>query len=284
MVNVARLALRPKIFHTLTGLTPVQFTSLLTKLTPPWEAAELERKSRSNRKRKIGGGDKPKLDLAGDLFMTLLYYRTYAGQVFIGLVMGLDNSNVSRRIRRLEPVLQRVFKIPTKKINLTPDELWELIVDATEQPTLKRPGTGYSGKKKQQTIKTQIHVAKSGLIKAVSASVPGNMHDKKLYDQTKTYARGPDGTPHRVKTKGDLGYLGTECDIPLRKPESRLLMMHELYANRQHAKERVQVEHSIAHLKQFGILGNRFRGNPKRYNLIFRNVAGVRNLALTSSL
>jgi hypothetical protein len=281
--KLARLALRPKIFHTLTGLTPCQFIKLLADLRPIWEAAELKRKSRPDRKKVIGQGPKPKLDLAGDLFMTLLFYRTYAGQVFIGMVVDLDDSNVSRRIRRLEPLLQRVFRIPTKRITMTNDEIWDLIVDATEQETQRRKGTKFSGKKKQQTIKTQIHVNQQGVIKAVSGDITGNRHDKHLYDITPTYCRGPDGSAVKVKTKGDLGYEGTECDIPIKKPKSRPLRMHEKYYNRQHAKQRIGVEHEIAHLQQFQILGQRFRHNPGRHNLIFRNVAGLRNFIQASS-
>jgi len=280
--KLARLALRSKIFHTLTGLTPCQFITLLAEMRPLWEQAEYTRKNRPDRKKAIGQGPKSKLDLAGGLFMTLLFYRTYAGQVFIGMVVGLDDSNVSRRIRTLEPILQRVFRIPEKRIDLTEDEIWELIVDATEQHTQRRKGTKVSGKKRQQTIKTQIHVSRRGVMKAVSKSVTGNVHDKKLYDDSRTFCRGPDGSVVKVNKKGDSGYLGTECCVPAKKPKSRSLMMHEKYYNRQHAKKRIGVEYEIAHLQQFQILGQRFRHNPGRHNLIFRNVAGLRNLVRTS--
>jgi hypothetical protein len=280
--KLARIALRPKIFHTLTGLAPCQFIKLLADLRPHWEAAELKRKSRKKRQRAIGAGPKPKLDLVGDLFMLLLFYRTYAGQVFIGMVVGLDDSNVSRRIRHLEPVLQRIFRIPEKRISLSEDELWGLIVDATEQETERRKGTKFSGKKYRQTIKTQIHVNARGIIKAVSKSITGNRHDKYLYDQSKTYCRGPDGAVIPVKKHGDLGYTGTECITPIKKPKSRPLMMHEEYQNKQHAKGRICVEHEIAHVKQWGVIGQRFRHHPNRHNLMFRNVAGLRNLIRTS--
>lgn len=283
MVNINKLAKRPKIFRTLCGLSPQQFKELLQKLEPLWSEAEYQRQNWRGRKRQIGGGDKQKLTLGEQLFMLLMFYRTYSGQVFIGMVVGLDDSNVSRRIRRLEPVLTRIFRIPAKKIALTNDELWELIVDATEQETQKRKGTGYSGKKHQQTIKTQIHVDRSGIIKAVSHSIAGNRHDKHLYDTSQTYCRGPDGTLIKPKKHGDLGYVGTECDLPIKKPKSRPLMMHEKYFNRQQAKKRIEVEHTICHLKQWRILADRFRNNPRRYNRIFRNIAGLRNLITASA-
>lgn len=184
--KLARIALREKIFHTLTGLTSPQFITLLSELRPHFEEAEYKRKSNKERIRTIGAGPKPKLDLACDLFMLLLFYRTYAGQVFIGMVMGVDDSTVSRRIRRLESSLQKVFRIPAKRIQLSEKDLLSLIVDATEQETERRKGTKFSGKKYRQTIKTQIHISKDGTIQAVSKSITGNRHDKHLYDESKT--------------------------------------------------------------------------------------------------
>lgn len=283
MINLSKLAKRPKIFHTLCGLTPQQFNNLLQKLEPLWTEAERKRRSWVGRKRKIGGGDKPKLSRREQLFMLLMFYRTYAGQIFIGMVVGLDDSNVSRRIRILEPILAQVFRIPKKKIDLTKDELWELIVDATEQETQRRDGTGYSGKKGRQTIKTQIHINQRGIIKAVSSSIPGNRHDKHLYDVSHTYARGPDHVPTLIKKHGDLGYVGTACVVPLKKPRSRPLMMHEKYFNRQQAKKRIEVEHTLSHMKQWHILADRFRNTTNRYNLIFRNIAGLRNFIQAQS-
>lgn len=283
MININKLAKRPKIFHTVCGLNPDEFTKLLLRFEPLAVSSEYKRRSWTGRKRAIGGGDTPKLSLAEQLFMLLMFYRTYAGQVFIGMVVGLDDSNVSRRIRRIEPVLSQVFRIPKQKIALTNDELWELIVDATEQETQRRKGTGYSGKKGRQTIKTQIHVDRKGVIKAVSQSIPGNRHDKHLYDISHTYARGPDGSLKRVKKHGDLGYVGTECDLPFKKPKSRPLMMHEIYFNRQQAPKRIVVEHTIAHMKQWRILADRFRNTTNRYNLIFKNIAGLRNFIHASS-
>jgi len=275
--KLARLALKPKIWHTLTGLTPCQFIVLLAQLRPHWTTAERKRKDRPDRKRAIGAGPKPKLSLAGDLFMILLFYRTYTQHSLIGLIVGLDESNVGRRIRCLEPILQRVFKVPTRKINLTDDEILELIFDGTEQDTQRRKGSKYSGKKKRHTIKTQVVVSQSGRIQAVSASVTGNTHDKKLYDQARVYVTSR-GQPERVKRRGDLAYEGTDCATPIKKPKGRPLRMREKHANRQFSRQRIIVEHEIGHLKQFKVLGDRYRNPLNRYDLIFRNVVGLRQL------
>ena len=200
----------------------------------------------------------------------------------MGMVMGLDDSNVGRYFKRLEPVLAQVFKIPQRTVRLSPDEIKTLIVDATEQETQKRPGTGYSGKKKRQTIKTQLHVNAQGVIRAVSRSVPGQTHDKKLYDTSRTFV-SRDGLACRVRSKADLGFLGTECDLPIKKPPGRPLMLHEKYHNQKHATGRVIVEHTLAHLKKFKILADRYRNATTYYNLIFRNVCGLRNFVVVTA-
>ncbi len=44
-------------------------------------------------------------------------------------------------------------KITIEKIHLTKEEI-QFFIDATEQETERRSGSGYSGKKKKQTVKT----------------------------------------------------------------------------------------------------------------------------------
>jgi uncharacterized membrane protein (UPF0127 family) len=56
--------------------------------------------------------------------------------------------------------------------------------------------------------KNKIVVDKKGTIRHISLSVPGNMHDKKLFDQSGVHL--PD------TAKGDLGYLGTNIAIPFK--------------------------------------------------------------------
>lgn len=172
MLNVEKLARRPKVFQTLSGLTPERFSMLLQELEPRWEKAEIARKSWTGRTRRIGGGDTPKLRLPQVLFPLLLCYRTCANHIFIALVGGIDDSNVGRYFRRLEPVLAGIFAIPEEKVTLTDDAAWERIADATEQETERRPGSGFSGKRKRQTVKTQAHITRDRRIRAVLSLGP----------------------------------------------------------------------------------------------------------------
>ena len=271
MTNFHKLLQKPKVFQRLTGLTPEKFTELSKQLTPIWNRAEYQRKKRKDRKRKIGAGNKYKLTLDQALFLLLLYYRAYVNHIFIGMLGGIDDSNVGRYFGKIEPLLSQIFRIPERKIDLSEEEILELIIDATEQETERRKGTGYSGKKKRQTIKTQIAVTPNGKIKSVSKSVKGSIHDKKLYDATRIY------TNEKVKRKGDLGYLGTICQIPIKKRKNKELRDKEKLYNREFSKDRIIVEHTFAHLKKFRILSHKFRNNIKNYNLIFKNIAGLRN-------
>lgn len=87
-------------------------------------------------------------------------------------------------------------------------------------------------------------------------------------------------TKPKVKSRGDLGYLGTTCSIPIKKLKWRDLTQKEKWYNKQFSKERIVVEHVIAHLKKFKILDTKFRNRIHQYNLIFKNIAGIRNLQL----
>lgn len=274
MINIHKLLQKPKVFQRLTGLTPQKFMELLEDLTPLWEESETKRLSRPDRKRAIGAGNKRKLTVGQALFLLLLYYRTYVNHVFIGMLGGIDDSNVGRYFGRMEPLLAKQFRIPQRKIDLSEEEILELIVDATEQETERRKGTAYSGKKKRQTIKTQITVTSQGVIKSVSKSVKGSMHDKKLYDHTKMYGN------IRIRKRGDLAYLGTGMLIPFKKPKNGELTDKQKQFNRQFSKLRIIVEHAFAHMKKFRILSYRFRNPIGRYNLIIKNIAGLRNFVM----
>lgn len=136
----------------------------------------------------------------------------------------------------------------------------------------ERDGSGYSGKKKRHTIKTQVVVDSKGAIKHISRSICGNVHDKKLFDQTKLVLP--------QNTKADLGYLGLPFDLPHKSSKLRKLTEREKKENKKHSSVRIIVEHVFASLKQFRILSQRFRNSLENYNDIFTIVCGLHNLRL----
>lgn len=286
MSHTEHLRRSPKAFRQLTGITPVVFDQLLVTLTPRYEQADTKRKSRPGRQRQVGGGRKHALSLSDRLLMLLIYYRTYTTHAFLGFLFGIDDSAVGRNINPLQPLLAGIFRIPERRIKLDPEDMRELFFDATERPT-RRPQKGqreyYSGKKKRHTIKNQVVTARrrtspgSGekrqrlRIAAVSESFPGSVHDKKVYDKTRTV------TPADAMRTGDTAYIGTSLETPTRKPRGGELTADQKEANRKVSHRRIVAEHGIGKMKVWRIASERYRNANRRHTMIMKNVAGLHN-------
>jgi hypothetical protein len=286
MTHADRLLRTPTTFRRLTGLTPAAFRRLLGEVAAAQEQARIRRASRPGRRRKAGAGRKPALTLADQLLMVLVYYRTYVPHTFLGFLFGLDDSNVSRTNRRLEPLLAGIFRIPERRVALTPEEIRELFFDSTERPT-NRPVRGqkryYSGKKRRHTLKTQVVVVRVRKrpgrgrdrrrlrIVAVSASFPGSVHDKKVFDRTRVVI------PSGATGYGDTAYLGTGLKTPRRKPPKGQLTPRQKAGNRRVGRKRVVVEHGIGKMKVWRVAAERWRNPRRRHTLVMKNVAGLHN-------
>jgi len=286
MTHAARLLRTPATFRRLTGLTPAAFGRLLGEVEAADQHARTRRAARPGRQRKAGAGRKPALPLADRFLMLLVYYRTYVPHTFLGFLFGIDDSNVSRSNRRLEPLLAGIFRIPERKVELTAEEIKELFFDSTERPTA-RPVRGqkryYSGTKKRHTIKTQVVVVRRRKrpgrgperrrvrVAAVSASFPGSVHDKKVFDRTRVVI------PADATGYGDTAYLGTGLRTPRRKPPKRQLTPRQKAGNRRVGRKRVVVEHGIGKLKVWRVAAERWRNPRRRHTLMMKNVAGLHN-------
>jgi len=267
---------RPSTFRRLTGLTVEKFDELLQNLTLLYNEAEEKRLYKPNRQRAKGAGRKQRLSLEDKLLMLLMYYRLYTTHEFLGFIFNFDDSNVGRQINYIQPLLAKIFRIPTRRIKLSEEQLLEIFVDATEQQ-IQRPKRKqkkyYSGKKKRHTIKNQIIVNPKGKILSASESNQGSTHDKKLYDKTNIY------TDKKSRPIGDLGYLGvSSIETPIKKPKGKDLTKEQKQFNKKLAKRRIVVEHTIGKMKIFQILSQRFRNPLSKHSLIFKNVAGIHNL------
>jgi hypothetical protein len=286
MSQANRLLRSPSTFRRLTGLTPVAFHRLLAEVATADQAARTRRGHRSGRRRQAGAGRKAALTLADQLLMLLIYYRTYVPHAFLGFLFGLDDSNVSRSNRRVEPLLAGIFRIPERRVDLSREEIRELFFDSTERPTarpVRRQKRFYSGKKKRHTLKTQVVVTrvrkKPGpgprrrrvRIVAVSRTFPGSTHDKKVYDETGVVI------PPGVTPYGDTGYLGTELKTPRRKPRGGALTKRQKAGNRRVSRRRIVVEHGIGKIKVWRVAAERWRNPRRRHTLMMKNVAGLHN-------
>jgi DDE superfamily endonuclease/Helix-turn-helix of DDE superfamily endonuclease len=286
MTHADRLLRTPATFRRLTGLTPAAFHRLVGEVTDADANARTRRAAHPRRQRKAGGGRKAVLPMADRLLMLLIYYRTYVPHTFLGFLFGLDDSNVSRSNRRLEPLLAGVFRIPERKVTLTVEEIRELFFDSTERPT-GRPVRGqkayYSGKKRRHTLKTQVAVVRKRKrpgrgatkrkvrIAAVSRTFPGSMHDKKVYDRAGVVL------PAGATGYGDTAYLGTGLKTPARKPRGGALTPRQKAGNRRVGRKRVVVEHGIGEMKVWRVAAERWRNPRSRHTLVMKNVAGLHN-------
>lgn len=270
-MNITKLKQRPQVFTRLFGISPDKFDELVKQVHPIWMKAEVKR-LRHPRKIKPGSGRHYALNLEESVAMLLLYTRAYVTHAFLGALFDVHDSRICRYFARLRPSVESVFDIPTKKADLSEEYVLKLIVDATEQRTERRKnGSGYSGKKKAHTIKTQIVVDKTGNICHISSSVPGNIHDKKLFDRS--------GVTLPENAKADLGYMGTNLTLPFKSSKLHPLTCRQREVNRRHSKKRIVVEHVLASLKVYRILAERFRGSLINYHHYFLIVCGLRNLA-----
>ncbi len=119
MLSYTKLAKKPSHFRSFTGLDVSEFDSLYKRIEPEYEQAEMERLSRPDRKRKIGGGGKFSLPLKDRLLMLLVYYRLYVTYALAGYLFNLDQSNICRDVHYIEPLVRKCISIPKKIHNLT---------------------------------------------------------------------------------------------------------------------------------------------------------------------
>jgi len=218
------LSQRPQTFQRIMGISVSEFEAILLKLEPLWEKKVIGSYKRQGRLYN---------NSVREIFMMLLlYYRTYMTQFFIGHLFGIDDSNVCRNIKTLEPILAKVVAI--KKNRMIPKkEAENLIIDATEQE-IERPKRKqqkyYSGKKKRHTVKVEIQITVDGEIKHVSKPKPGTVHDFALHKEQPPI-------PDYVRLFVDSGYQGIdkihkEVDFPYKKPKNGELDREEKEYNR----------------------------------------------------
>jgi hypothetical protein len=150
MINYAFFVRSPRLFNYVFGLNLREFDVLMRKVEQGFNREIISSYKRPGRLHK--------LDIIRSMIMILLmYYRHYVTQRFIGVLFGIDVASVCRIIKKLEPILSQIMKLP-ERTGLEPDELESLIIDATES-TIESPSKNqkpyYSGKKRRHTLKTE---------------------------------------------------------------------------------------------------------------------------------
>ena len=300
MLKYTALAKRPSQFKSFTGLEVAEFDSLYSTIESRYEEFEQKRlSSRAGRKRGIGAGRPFSHSLKDRLLMLLVYYRLYVTSILVGYLFDLDQTNVLRDIRRLEPLVKECVPLPKKiyertRRARTMEEVEEYfsgfiaIIDSFEQEiprpqNKRRRKSYYSGKRKKHTVKTQLSVNKEGVIFHRTGHVNGRRHDYDLFKEN--HPKLPDG----VSGIFDLGYLGVKKDFPELNPmipfkrnrwHPRRLSKKKRRFNRKLSKIRVEVEHTISKLKKFRIIGEEFRNRLPHYDVMTSIVSGIVNMRM----
>lgn len=301
MMRFNSLAKRLKHFQNFTGYTVDEFKGLVNLAREDWQTLRASR-FKPDRIRRIGGGAKPKLPLLEDrLLLFCVYAKVYCSYLLLEYLFGVDESTICRTIKEVMPLLSKkiIVQRPGRKIStleelkeLFPD-LDEILVDSTEQkiprPQKKKARTKHhSGKKKAFTIKTQVITDTQGIFLHMSAGSPGRAHDYKYFKETRVprwLEQNPDITAY-----GDSGYQGVNKDYPLasfklptkRTRAKKELTRSEKIMNTKQRRKRVAVEHALARLKKFRILGEIYRNAKEHYTDIFKSVAFLSNFRTLS--
>lgn len=306
-MNLNYLLKHPELFQYAIGIKFNQFNELLPKFSVTLRKAESKKAYSKPRVREVGGGRKATLNSDYQkLFFILFYYKTYPTFRFAQVLWGFDKKNIQLWVNFLAPILFSAlgFELSlTRRKKISRFSLWleeypqleEFIVDATER-AIQRPKDNkesnilqsdyYSGKKKHHTVKNQILVSpQTKKILAVSGTVKGTIHDKRLFETDPLLLYLPDNSTGM----GDLGYLGTEHKtinphltmvLPQKKPPGKELTESEKANNKAISSIRVRVEHPFSYIKHFNILSGRFRGrvdNQQNLDLPIKTIAAIYN-------
>jgi hypothetical protein len=282
----------------MTGLTKFEFDDLL----PVFEKAEkdyvMEVHDRNKeRKRRPGGGRKPKLRTAGErLFFILFYLKTYPLQQVLAVCFGLSLSQSNFWIHRLSEILKRVLGegsyLPERNPAIMEQALKQcpelsFIIDGTERK-IQRPKKPedqrqyYSGKKKGHTLKNNIIAdAVARKVVCLSGTYEGKKHDKKIADEENPIF--PKGSI-LFKDTGFQGYEpeNTTCYQPAKKPRGKKLSLEDRLFNKMISGVRIIAEHVISGIKRLRIVKDVFRNTKKGFSdLVMEITCGLHNLRET---
>lgn len=303
MITVEKLAKKPALFLSFTGLNVMEFQKLAERMREAEVEYEKKRLNRRGRKRAVGGGRKFIYPLPERLLMLLMYYRIYLTYALLGFLFDVDETTVLRNISKLIPLFEAFLPLPEKIMPKREklerfDELlkWypglRVVVDVTEQG-IRRPVDKekqreyYSGKKKRHTIKTQIMANKNGLILETFGGVAGSQHDFQIFQNSGVAPPLPSEVgieADRAYQGGEKLFLGRSFYIPFKASRWYPLTEFQKMVNKLINRSRVLGEHLIERIKRFRILKDIFRNRLSKHERIFTQIAGIVNLKRLNQL
>ena len=282
MFKLDRAKKSDRIMRALTGMTILEFESLVITFSLVFQKYQATRKKK--RQRAVGGGRKHTLTTAAErLFFILFYVKCYPTLDLAGFFFGVDRSRIQRWVKELLPLLEetlgREVVLPARKVNSVEEfvaqfpEVKDVFIDATERP-VRRPEKNkaqhdhYSGRKKGHTKKSLVVGDEQGRVLILPPSKPGRRSD---YFRFKQSGIG-DILPADVAAWVDLGFVGIEKDypqlevvIPHKKPKKGELTPEQRQENKIISQLRIKVEHIISRLKRFRAVADIYRNHASHW-------------------
>lgn len=287
-----------------TGLTKSEFDIIATDFCELYQVAKHQFPENF--------GNEPAFPDGKELLFMLLYYKKTALTFdLLGLSFGVVRSTAHNYIEAakiiLKAILDRRKLIPVRFFKNETDVqeffkgIPDLMIDAVERQ-MQRPGnqeeqkSAYSVKKKFCAFKNTVITSRNKFIYFLSKTVlSGKIHDFNLLKQD--FLSFPNAfISHTVWV--DLGYLGIDklwnihtIRIPYKLPKrsknnpNPVLIPSEKEYNKFVGKNRVVVENSIAGMKRYNILVNKFRNKTvQSSDKIIELCAGLWNFKVAQRL
>jgi hypothetical protein len=295
MCNYAKLSVKRKQFHALTGYTLEEFHALLPFFQSSFlqyvKNYTLEGKLRQKR-RYVDYCNCPLPTLEDKLLFILMYLRKATTQDIFGEVYEMPQTVVNKWLHILHPCLNQALELAgekpartTQDMHLISEKGQLFFQDGTERP-IQRPknqeiqGIFYSGKKKRHCIKNNVVINQQAKIMLLTPTCEGKKHDKKIADETGLSL--PAGSSLCQDT-GFQGFALTNVTMiqPKKKPRGKELTPEEKESNRQISRLRIRVEHAIGGVKRYRIVKDQLRVRKDDFpDRVMETCCGLHNFRL----
>lgn len=298
MLSYQQLKHHPRALRTFTGLDQAEFDKLLTHFAMAYHAYRYDQHvTKKARKRRYGGGRKPRLASMEDkLLFILMYFKVYPLQEVMAFLFDTSQGRVNEWIHQLSAVLKMALEQGQVLPERDPQNLEQIlalcvsvdfIIDGTER-RVHRPQDAteqqekYSGKKKDHTVKNNLIIdIEERLVRYLSRTFAGRIHDKRICDE-EAYTFPPGCVLFK-----DTGFQGFEpaqvCTYqPKKKPRNQELSTEEKTENTMISSIRILVEHIIAGVKRCRIVHDVFRNTTAHFDdLVMEIACGLHNFRAT---
>jgi hypothetical protein len=230
-------------YQSTTGLAADQIEELVARI---WQITQSDKKR----------GRPPAMGLYRTVVLVLILVRQNLNQMAVGDLCGISQPTVSRIYRRVLPLIGQALCLHVPRLAEAIGGRLAL-VDGTDVPTGNRAGHegNYSGKRRRAGLNIQVASDTGGCLLAVSAPMPGAMHDRRAFTDC-----GWEEALAESSIIADPAYQGTYAITPRKKPKGGELSTGDTANNKMISSIRSAVERCIAHVKNWKILATGYRG------------------------